>query len=163
MADKGKKVLLLPGNGRNSYLHLGQSLGRLGRHRVWVLGSLSSQRRRRGPRAFLRLPNRSSRPTTLPRWVVCELGSPLRAGGFSLLLLFAGEDVVAFLSLAVGLPLDLVVPALASARLSFLSRPCAPLGVEYISVVAWKTTGQTKVNRLIQRRPMQKTRFQSGA
>ena len=41
--------------------------------------------------------------------------------------------------------------------------PCAPLGVEYISVVAWKTIDKTKVNRLIQRRPMQKTRYQSGA
>ena len=41
--------------------------------------------------------------------------------------------------------------------------PCAPLGVEYISVVAWKTTDKTKVNRPTQRRPMKKTRSQSGA
>ena len=68
-------------------------------------------------------------PCTSPRWIMRELGSPLRAGGFNLLLLpFAGEDVVASLSLTVGLPLALVVPALASARLPFLSRPVCPVG-----------------------------------
>ena len=96
---------------------------------------------------FRRLPNKSSRLATFPRWIVGELGSPLRAGGFNLLLLpFAGEDVVASLSLTVGLPLALVVPALASARSPSSVDPCAPLGVEYISVVAWKTTDKTKVN-----------------
>ena len=129
MVDEGKQVLLLPGNGRDSYLHLGQSLGRLGRRRAWVLGSLPSQHRRKGPRAFRRLPNGSSRLATFPRWIVCELGSPLRAGGFNLLLLlFAGVDVVASLSFTVGLPLALVVPALTSARLPFLSWPLCPIG-----------------------------------
>ena len=129
MVDKGKQVLLLPRNGGDGHLHLGQSLGRLGRRYARMLGSLSSRRRRRGSRAFRRLPNRSSRLATFPRWIVGELGSPLRTGGFNLLLLpFAGEDVVASLSLTVGLPLALVVPALASARLPFLSRPLGPVG-----------------------------------
>src|SRR3954469_6681723 len=84
-ADKGKQVLLLPRNGGDSHLHLGQSLGRLGRRRAWVLGSLFGRRRRRGPRTFRRLPNRNSRLTTFPRWIMCKLGSPLRARGFNFL------------------------------------------------------------------------------
>ena len=129
MVDKGKQVLLLPRNGGDGHLHLGQSLGRLGRRCAWVLGSLSSRRRSRGPRTFRRLPSRGNRTTTLPRWIVCELGSPLRTGGFNLLLLlFAGVDVVASLSFSVGLPLALVVSALAPARLPFLSRLLCPVG-----------------------------------
>ncbi len=59
-------------------------------------------------------------------WV--SLDRPSGRGGSNLLLLpFAGEDVVASLSLTVGLPLALVVPA-ASARLPFLSRPLCPVG-----------------------------------
>src|SRR3954464_1820376 len=50
-STKEKQVLLLPRNSGDSHLHLAQSLGRLGWRRAWVLGSLLSRRRGRGPRA----------------------------------------------------------------------------------------------------------------
>jgi len=40
--------------------------------------------------------------------------------------------------------------------------PCAPLGVEYISVVAWRIADKSKVSRPIQREQMKKARSRSG-
>src|SRR4051812_16342446 len=39
---------------------------------------------------------------------------------------------------------------------------CAPLGIEYISVIAWKIANKTKVNRMIQREQNEESKVTVG-
>ena len=81
-----------------------------------------------------------------------ELGSPFRARRVVFLLLFllmflllSTRVVIIFVTLVVRVPLLLAFAPLAS---SSSTCSCAPLGIEYISVVTWKTTNKAKVSRL---------------
>ena len=98
---------------------------------------------------FGRLPNRHGRLAALDCRVMDDLGSFFSTGRLDFLilflLLFLTRAGIFFILLAIRFPLLLTFTPLPSSS-SVCS--CAPLGIEYILVVTWKTTNKTKVSRL---------------